>query len=198
MDNTIELTTEQKILNAAIEIFVKDGYDGARMQAIADKAEINKAMLHYYFRSKELLFEKVFELSYMKMQPNLTKNIIEGSTVYEIICCLVDIYLDFLDENPFLPGLIISTMNHNPEFTKKIPRAVPTLLFAKMEKAMKNKEIKKVDPSQIMTSVISLCMAPYAAKKMMMHMSGMNEKEYSKLLFEKRAFIKGIVKHMLH
>ena len=55
------MTTEEKIVKAAEEVFMEHGFDGARMQLIADKAEINKAMLHYYFRSKEVLFEKIFD-----------------------------------------------------------------------------------------------------------------------------------------
>ena len=55
-----KLNAEQKIIEAAADIFETKGFEGARMQQIADKAGINKALLHYYFRSKDLLFEKVF------------------------------------------------------------------------------------------------------------------------------------------
>ena len=53
-------TTEEKILEAAKEVFMKYGLYGARMQDIADTAGINKALLHYYFRSKEKLFDAVW------------------------------------------------------------------------------------------------------------------------------------------
>ena len=53
-------STEDKILEAATNVFVSKGMEGARMQEIADKAGINKALLHYYFRSKEHLFEAIF------------------------------------------------------------------------------------------------------------------------------------------
>jgi TetR/AcrR family transcriptional regulator len=198
MDKIVDLTTEEKILNAAIETFIKEGFSGARMQAIADTAGINKAMLHYYFRTKGQLFQKVFELSYIKMHPKLEIKILENNTICATLYNMVDVYLDFLNENPFLPGLIISTLNHHPEFLKKIPRSVPQALFNKMQKAMQTKEIKKIDPVQVMTSIISLCIAPYAAKRMMMHMSGQNEKEYKKMLEEKKIFIKEMIKHMIH
>ncbi|MEZ4903780.1 MAG: helix-turn-helix domain-containing protein [Spirosomataceae bacterium] len=57
----VELSTEDKILQAAVKVFLRDSYDGSRMQDIADLAGINKALLHYYFRSKDKLFERVFE-----------------------------------------------------------------------------------------------------------------------------------------
>ncbi len=52
--------TERQIFDAALQVFARKGKDGARMQAIADRADINKAMLHYYFRSKDKLYEQVF------------------------------------------------------------------------------------------------------------------------------------------
>lgn len=53
--------TEQRILQAALKVFERDGYLGARMQAIADEAGISKASLHYYFRNKEKLFDRIFD-----------------------------------------------------------------------------------------------------------------------------------------
>ena len=56
----MESSTEQKVINAARRVFHRRGYDGARMQEIADEARINKAMLNYYFRTKDQLFEAVY------------------------------------------------------------------------------------------------------------------------------------------
>ena len=64
-----DLNTEDKIVNAAEAEFIERGYSGARMQAIADKAGINKALLHYYFRSKEKLFEVIFKLAIKMLIP---------------------------------------------------------------------------------------------------------------------------------
>ncbi len=54
-----ESSTEEKIFKAAKDVFHRKGFDGTRMQEIADKANINMSMLHYYYRSKDKLFEKV-------------------------------------------------------------------------------------------------------------------------------------------
>ncbi|HNA17232.1 MAG TPA: helix-turn-helix domain-containing protein, partial [Ferruginibacter sp.] len=53
--------TEQKILESARNVFIQKGLAGARMQDIADHAGVNKALLHYYFTSKDKLFNIVFE-----------------------------------------------------------------------------------------------------------------------------------------
>ena len=63
--------TEVQILEAAKNVFQFKGMDGARMQEIADKAGINKAMLHYYYRSKQLLFEAVFNQAFSLLAPQL-------------------------------------------------------------------------------------------------------------------------------
>ena len=57
-----EKNTEDKIVSAAKKVFITKGMDGARMQEIADEAGINKALLHYYFRTKNKLFDKVFSI----------------------------------------------------------------------------------------------------------------------------------------
>jgi AcrR family transcriptional regulator len=67
----VENSTEVKILDAARQVFLEKGFEGARMQEIADNADINKAMLHYYFRKKDKLFEKVFDEAFMKFIPQV-------------------------------------------------------------------------------------------------------------------------------
>ena len=64
-------TTESQILDAAEKVFQAKGMVGARMQEIADKAGINKAMLHYYYRSKQLLFEAVFKTAFLNVSSSI-------------------------------------------------------------------------------------------------------------------------------
>ena len=75
--------TEEQILDAAKEVFQKKGMDGARMQEIADKAGINKAMLHYYYRSKQLLFEAVFSNAFALLAPQMNKILNDDSSIEE-------------------------------------------------------------------------------------------------------------------
>ena len=65
--------TEGKILIAARQVFIEKGLAGARMQDIADRAEINKAMLHYYFKNKEMLFELIFKETAGRLFPHFEK-----------------------------------------------------------------------------------------------------------------------------
>ena len=78
-------TTEQKIKEAAKKVFIKKGLSGARMQDIADQAGINKALLHYYFRSKEKLFEIIFDESVQVLMPQLNSILEKDAPVLEKI-----------------------------------------------------------------------------------------------------------------
>lgn len=198
MDNTKEYSTEEKIMEAAISIFQQDGYSGARMQAIADLAGINKAMLHYYFRSKDLLFLKVLETRISKIMPQIELSIIEEMSVEDILYRITDIYLDNFKESPYLPGMVICTFNHNPELVKNIKIKGPKALIHRLQHAIETGEICPVDPIQVITSVISLCIAPYAAKPMMLHALGMNEKLFAQMMEQKRDYIKFLIRQMIH
>lgn len=85
MDKIKTENTETEILIAAKEIFQQKGMAGARMQEIADKAKINKALLHYYYRSKQLLFEAVFKSAFSLLAPQLNKVLNDDSDLFEKI-----------------------------------------------------------------------------------------------------------------
>ena len=98
---------EIEILNAAKEIFQQKGMDGARMQEIADKAKINKALLHYYYRSKQLLFEAVFSNAFALLAPQLNKVLNDDSDLFEKIRQFTDSYITFVINHPYLPNFVI-------------------------------------------------------------------------------------------
>ena len=107
--------TENQILIAAREVFISKGFEGARMQEIADHAGINKALLHYYFRSKDKLFEAVFSEVAGNLFPAMAQIFIAELGVKEKITFLVKIYLKGISENPFIPAFVLNTLNTNPE-----------------------------------------------------------------------------------
>ncbi len=110
-----KVSTEEIIKNAAMEVFVEDGFDGARMQKIADKAQVNKAMLHYYFSSKEVLFEKILIEACGEMLPELTA-IIKGEQAFiDKLKAFVSIHIRQQLKNPKLVSFIFRELNKNPE-----------------------------------------------------------------------------------
>ena len=83
MESTTE--TEAKIIQAATEVFLEKGKDGARMQEIAQKANINKALLHYYFRSKDKLYEKVFREKVFNFLDELFSSVPETNEIKTVL-----------------------------------------------------------------------------------------------------------------
>ena len=112
-------TTEGKILIAARQVFIEKGLAGARMQDIADRAEINKAMLHYYFKNKEMLFELIFKETAGRLFPHFEKLMDSDLNFFDKIRSIVASYIEVIIQNPYIPLFVMNEMNKNPEIGMK-------------------------------------------------------------------------------
>lgn len=110
-----EKSTETIILEAAKIVFIEKGFDGARMQYIADKAGINKALVHYYFRSKAKLFDAIFEEAFTKFLPNISLVMMSDEPFEKKIRSFVSHYIDTLTNNPHLPAFVMHELHRKPE-----------------------------------------------------------------------------------
>ena len=162
--------TERQILEAARVIFIKKGLEGARMQEIADEAGINKALLHYYFRSKEKLFNHIFENALSGVFDVINKNIHEEGDVFTFIETFVDNYLSILNENPFIPNFIFNEINSHPDrieqFSSKIKLNIPG--YKQMvEKNIKEKKIGAVAPEHLLIDMLGMCVFPFIGRPLL-------------------------------
>lgn len=164
-----EKLTEDKIFEAATLVFEEEGLSGARMQNIADRAGINKALLHYYFRTKDHLFEAVFtklaQKMFMKFTPIFEKNL----SLEDKIRFFFREHITFMQQNPKLPGFIINEINHNPQRIKKLLRNVDfrklwTTIIEQHSEELYKYNITEETLPQIMTTIVSLSVFPFAAK----------------------------------
>ncbi len=161
--------TEEKIFEAATKVFIEKGMDGARMQDISNYAGINKALLHYYFRTKDHLFNAVFEKIAMKMFKKFAPVFEENLTLEEKLRFFFREHIAFLQENPKLPGFILTEINRNPSHIKKLLKNVD---FKKLWLTISEKhkdELEKYNITedlipQIMTTVASISVFPFAAR----------------------------------
>jgi AcrR family transcriptional regulator len=110
-----ENSTEELILKAAKLVFTRKGMAGARMQEIADEAGINKALLHYYYRSKNNLFNAVFIDLLGDIQEKFLSILNSDMELFDKIRFFFAGYTEFLQKNSFLPGFIINEINQDPE-----------------------------------------------------------------------------------
>jgi TetR/AcrR family transcriptional regulator len=190
-------SAEQKILYAAQQVFFDKGMDGARMQDIADKAGINKAMLHYYFRSKEKLFEKIFSESFNDFFPRLASILESDKTIFSKIESICVEYITHIQTMPYLPIFILNEVNRQPDtFLKKIwSNATPPAknFFKMVETAIQKREIKKVHPLQLLMNIISLCIFPFAAKPLFQQITGISKKKFEVLIEERKKIVPQII-----
>ena len=161
--------TEEKIFDAATDVFEEKGLAGARMQDISDRAGINKSLLHYYFRTKEKLFNAVFEMVARKMFSRFAPVFEENMSLEDKIRFFFREHISFLQKNPRLPAFVINEINQNPERVKKLVENIDYKgILEKMLEKHKH-EIDKYDINektipQIMTSIAALSVFPFAAK----------------------------------
>ena len=161
--------TEEKIFESATEIFLNKGMDGARMQDIADHAGINKSLLHYYYRSKERLFNAVFEKIAGQIFEMFAPVFDEHLSFEDKIRFFFREHITFLQKNPRLPSFFLYEMNRNPLIIKKfiehldIEKLWTTLEMQHKEELQKYNVTRETIP-QFMTSVVALSVFPFAAK----------------------------------
>lgn len=181
-----EKLTEERIFDAATEIFLERGMDGARMQEIADLAGINKSLLHYYYRSKDRLFDAVFEKVANRMFARFSPLLDPGLTLEEKIRFFFREHIGFLEKNPRLPSFLLNEINRNPERMKKIIRRFNIGIIYETLEQQHGEEFKQfaITPSlipQIMTSVAAMSIFPFAARgivETILEKIGMNFNDY--------------------
>ena len=175
-------TTEERILESARQIFQAKGLQGARMQEIADKAGINKAMLHYYYRSKELLFEAVFEEAANRIFPKIVEFLNTDYPLFEKIERFVDYYLTTLLENKYMPAFVLNELNQNPERLVKLmsDRGIfkQEKFIEQINNAIKDELIIHIDPRQLITNIISMSIFPFAGRPILMGLFKLDEESY--------------------
>ena len=184
-----EENAELEILNAAKDVFQEKGMAGSRMQEIADKARINKSMLHYYYRSKQLLFEAVFKSAFKLLAPQLNKILNDDSELFDKIRNFTNNYISFVIVHPYLPKFVIQELNKNPDFLEKLrtEKDFPNIEKFKIqvENAITLGIIKPIGSEQLFINIISLNVFPFIAKSLLQGLINVDEKEYYKMM-EKR------------
>lgn len=191
MDN--ELSPEQKIINAAKEVFIAKGFAGARMQEIADLAGINKAMLHYYFRSKDKLFHKIFEEVIAQQMPSILSTLSSDIPFHERLALFVDQYITMLQHNPYIPMFILSELSKNSgdmmEFFMGTIKPRFSLILSRLEIELQNSNISNKDPRQFIMNILGLILYPFVAKPLLQFMFDTTPEDFDQLLEDRKKLV---------
>jgi TetR/AcrR family transcriptional regulator len=195
--------TEKLILDTAKVHFVKKGFGASRMQEIADEAGINKALLHYYFRSKEKLYQKIIEQTLKSAFETFTEAFDKEGSFWERAEVLVHTYIDYLSEHPETPVFIMSELSQKREAfvdeVKKQANSFPSIAsFAQSAMiAMQKGEIRTVDPIQLILTVLSMSVFPFMAKPIFTTVFNVEDEDFNTLMAERKIFILDFLKNAL-
>jgi len=188
-----ESSTELKIFEAARNVFQSKGLEGARMQEIADKAEINKSMLHYYYRSKEKLFEKVYQLSIVKVLPQIVSLLNEDLPLEQKLRNFVSKYLEVIKANPDIPLFVLHELNKNPTRLKnfmlnEIGKKIQPFLN-QLKKESEKGNIVDLPPEQIMVNIMSLLIFPFIGRPIFQVIMNMENSEFEQFIEDRLLYL---------
>jgi AcrR family transcriptional regulator len=163
--------SREKILDAARIIFHRAGFDGARMQDIADSAGLNKALVHYYFRNKDELFEAVFRESFRtNFQPIIDVMALD-IPLEDKVPRFVNAYISTIQIHPYIPGFVIHELNRNPErmadMAVAMNRSAVGRFLEQLKQGMDAGYYRQVDPRQALVSLLSMMLFPFIAAPVM-------------------------------
>ena len=203
MKKTKDISTEERIKAAARKVFHQKGFAGTRTRDIAEEAGINHAMLNYYFRSKEKLFEMVMmeTMAQFFKGVNLMLND-ENTSLDEKIDLIVSNYVDLLLKEPELPTFILNEVRPNPQaFVEQNPikeALTHSVLTRQYAEAVARGEITEPNLMQAILNVIGLVIFPFIAKPILTSIINIPEEQYNALMLQRKTLIPQWIKIILY
>jgi AcrR family transcriptional regulator len=178
------MTTKERILQGAHDVFQRNGFSGATMQAIAEKSGVNKALLHYHFGTKTELFHAILQQSFSQLLPAVFMALNSEMPLRDKLRNVVELYLGTIIKNPELPLFVISELQRNPSFIKKQInlRSFPPRFVQQVNDASARREIIHAEPADIMADLMGLCILPFVARPILQHLSGKSNAQYKEFL----------------
>ncbi len=192
-----DLSTEEKIKEAARQVFTRKGYAATRTRDIAEEAGINLALLNYYFRSKEKLFNQVMMEKVQQLFGVLLPVLNDPSTRLEVkIERIVSNYIDMLLKNPDLPIFVLSELKGQAEQLKKvlpIEKIIPNASFIKQ---LQDKR-PDISPLHFLMNILGMTVFPFIAMPAFDVLGIINKNAFEAMIAERKKLIPIWIKAML-
>lgn len=191
---TLAKSTEETILEAARTVFMQKGFAAARMCEIAQTANINQALLHYYFRKKDKLFQIIFEQESRKFHTDFLSILHSDRSFFEKIRLMVFKDIEKISSAPYLPMFILNEMHSNPERLEQFLGTTHrhSELFQAFTHLVNQEKdagrIRPVDPKQLFLSILGLTMFPFLAQPMVKYVLNIHEKGFEQLMQERSVY----------
>lgn len=166
MDIQEPIDMETRIIEAAKQVFVRKGYEATTMSDVANEAGVGRTALHYYYRTKEMLFDAIFGQLMSVLLPNIGRIVNEKTTLLEKLPKIIDEYISMLLANPSFPVFVIVELNRDPEhlfhsIMKDPVRIEPIMrLRQQMEDEMEKGLLRKMPVEDAVSTLVSLVVFP--------------------------------------
>lgn len=169
--------TQKKILAAAAAEFVERGKDGARMQSVANRAGVNKALLHYYYRSKELLYRAVLEQVMFSVWGTIRTRLAESESsptgnLQTTIHIVAEAYIDGLSRYPGFVRIMLRELADGGDGIRTIVSHflndygdIPAHLMQQLSVARERGAINTIDRTHLIISMVGMVAASFAAQQ---------------------------------
>jgi AcrR family transcriptional regulator len=175
------------------------------MQEIADRAGVNKSLLHYYFKSKAELARAVWLRIALSFSPGVIDMLSSDLSLDEKIDQYVDSYHTILTRHPYLLSYIVSEGARRPEFMddvlsserRQMARRMMSKLRQQIDEQVKQKRMVRVSPEQFFITLAGSCLFPFAAGPMLTQILGLNPKGFTRLMEERRKQLPEFLKKAL-
>ena len=192
------ISAEQKIITAARKLFTQKGFDAVKTRDIAKEAGINIALLNYYFRSKEKLFEIIMRENMQEFFMSISLLINDEKTnVKQKIDLLVNKYIDILSANPQLPLFVMAHMRNNPQRGEFQSRFKESYFMKQVMEEIKSGKIAPIKPVNFMMNIVGLTIFPFIGRAMIQNINGVDDKQFNELMEDRRKMVPKWIEAML-
>jgi TetR/AcrR family transcriptional regulator len=187
--------TEDLIKETAKRLFFQKGHIHATTQEIADEAGVNRALIHYYFRSRDLLFEKVLHETLGAMRQKIDEIFSSEKSLYNKISHFIEIFIDQNIDYPYLETFLVTEMAKNPDTIRHMRPNDERKddLKRKVEQQLADEinagTVAPISIEHFMINLMALCNYPLIAKPMVQDFFHFDEAAYKKFLLERRNIV---------
>lgn len=198
-------TTKDRILAAARQEFYQKGLAGARMAAISEAAGINKAMLHYYFKTKQDLFDEVFVTAFAEVIAPVPQILMGNAPLMERLATLSAYYNDRLRQTPELPVFVVNALqSQGGDLMKRVleraqvpmPQLLP-MLMTKIQGELAQGGYRKIDPRELFLNLVSMSIFPFMLKPFLMTLFSMSEEDFDTFAAQRRTTVPAFLQQAL-
>ena len=195
-----DINTEEKIKRAARVVFHKKGFAAARTRDIAEEAKLNLALINYYFRSKDKLFQLIMAESLREFNQAMGEVFNNETTTLETKIQLVsEKYIDLIIAEPEMPIFIMNEIrSHGAEILEKLPAntILQSSFIKQYRQAVEDKIIMEPNPLHFLMNLTGLIVFPFINGPILKKVGKLNDKQFDKLMLERKKMIPIWIKAM--